>query len=126
MGTLLSITPVGTSPDSVTGTCSGTPAGGNFGQTNYVVSATATASSTVGDVALATGVTCRIWNDVTSGYWLSAAVSGSEPGPEAVAASEITVDTSNTNPIACVYTNALFTGNVTSANRTGGHCPSHP
>ncbi len=65
---LLTTTSVGGTGDSVTGICSGTPAGGNFGMTDYVVTATASASSTVGDVGLATGVTCRVWNDVTNGY----------------------------------------------------------
>jgi len=123
---LVSVTPIGGTGDSVTGTCTGTPAGGSFNTTNFVVTATASASSTVGDVGLATGVTCRVW-DLAHGVWLSPPVSGSDPGPDAVAAGEVTVDTSLTDPIGCVYANALFgPSNTPASSRGGTGCPSHP
>lgn len=124
-GTLVTLTPISTSPDSVNGSCTGTPAGGSFDSTNFVVQATANASSTAGDVGLATGVTCRVW-DAAHSVWLSDPVSASDPGPDAVAAGEVSVVTALTDPIPCVYTNALFTGNHTASNRSGSPCPSHP
>jgi hypothetical protein len=123
-GQLISITPVGGTGDSVTGTCTGTPAGGSFGTTQYVVQVSATASSTSGDAGLATGVTCRVW-DVAHSVWLSGPVSASEPGPQAAGVGTVTIDTTNTDPLACVYANALFTGNHPAANRTGSPCPTH-
>lgn len=126
LGTLITTTPIQTGPASVNGACDGVPAGGSLGSVDYVLHATAIASSTGASVALATGVTCRIWNNVSVGAgWLSAPVSGSEPGPAAAGVGQVSIAT-NTNPIACVYVNALFTGNVPASSRSGSPCPTHP
>ena len=125
LGALVTVTPVSTSGDSVNAVCDGVPAGGSLGSVDYVLHAEAQSSSTTGDVALATGVTCRIWNNVSGGGWLSEPISGSEPGAEAVAVGLVSIR-SNTNPIACVYPNALFTGNHTAGNRSGSPCPTTP
>lgn len=87
----------------------------NLNQITYTVYGTASAYSTNGTVAVATGVTCSI-KDATTGVTYGT-ISNALPGPEAAVVGTITVPF-NSNPKLCGRGNALFNNNATAARST--------
>jgi hypothetical protein len=88
----------------------------SLGSVTYTVYGTATATSTNGTAAVATGITCWI-QDWYTGQVYGAKLSQALPGPAAVVAGTVTVPFQS-DPRLCASANALFTNNVTTAYST--------
>lgn len=89
----------------------------NLNQITYTIYGTASAYSTNGSIAVATGITCWV-KDLSTGVVYGTIAAGL-PGPEAAVVGTVTVPF-NSNPKLCALGNALFNNNATVTNRAPG------